>query len=67
MMPIVDKYSEMGTVLIGKVESGGMKKGDILVVMPNRVSCGLLDISTGWYMNALSHPPDRSESGPDLV
>jgi len=36
MMPIVDKYSEMGTVLIGKVESGGMKKGDILVVMPNR-------------------------------
>jgi peptide chain release factor subunit 3 len=38
MMPIVDKYSEMGTVLIGKVESGGMKTGDKLVVMPNRVS-----------------------------
>lgn len=37
MMPIVDKYSEMGTVVIGKVESGSMKKGDILVVMPNRV------------------------------
>jgi peptide chain release factor subunit 3 len=36
MMPIVDKYSEMGTVLIGKVESGGMKTGDKLVVMPNR-------------------------------
>lgn len=36
MMPIVDKYSEMGTVVIGKVESGSMKKGDILVVMPNR-------------------------------
>jgi peptide chain release factor subunit 3 len=37
MMPIVDKYSEMGTVVIGKVESGKCKKGDILLVMPNRV------------------------------
>jgi len=37
MMPIVDKYSEMGTVVIGKVESGKCKKGDILTVMPNRV------------------------------
>lgn len=36
MMPIVDKYSEMGTVVIGKVESGAMKKGDTLVIMPNR-------------------------------
>lgn len=36
MMPIVDKYSEMGTVVIGKVESGKTKKGDILMVMPNR-------------------------------
>merc|ERR1711953_872662 len=36
MMPIVDKYSEMGTVLIGKVESGSMKTGDKLLVMPNR-------------------------------
>jgi len=37
MLPIVDKYSEMGTVVIGKVESGKCKKGDILLVMPNRV------------------------------
>jgi len=37
MMPIVDKYSEMGTVVIGKVESGKCKKGDVLLVMPNRV------------------------------
>jgi len=36
MMPIVDKYSEMGTVVIGKVESGSMKKGDTLLIMPNR-------------------------------
>jgi len=37
MMPIVDKYSEMGTVVIGKVESGKCCKGDTLLVMPNRV------------------------------
>merc|ERR1739838_872059 len=37
MMPIVDKYSEMGTVVIGKVESGSCKKGDVLLVMPNKV------------------------------
>jgi len=37
MMPIVDKYSEMGTVVIGKVESGETKKGDTLLIMPNRM------------------------------
>lgn len=37
MMPIVDKYSEMGTVVIGKVESGRCNKGDTLTVMPNRL------------------------------
>ena len=31
------RYSEMGTVVIGKVESGKCKKGDLLLVMPNRV------------------------------
>jgi len=36
MMPIVDKYSDMGTVVIGKVESGMTAKGQSLIVMPNR-------------------------------
>lgn len=31
MMPIVDKYSDMGTVVIGKVESGECEKGKYLV------------------------------------
>ena len=30
MMPIVDKYSDMGTVVIGKVESGECEKGKYL-------------------------------------
>lgn len=39
IMPIVDKYKDMGTVLMGKVESGTARKGINLLVMPNRVSC----------------------------
>lgn len=38
IMPIVDKYKDMGTVVMGKVESGVAKKGQNLLVMPNRVS-----------------------------
>lgn len=38
IMPIVDKYKDMGTVCMGKVESGEAKKGQNLLVMPNRVS-----------------------------
>ena len=36
MMPIVDKYTDMGTVIIGKVESGQCSKGQILAIYPNR-------------------------------
>lgn len=36
IMPIVDKYKDMGTVVMGKVESGSVKKGQNLLVMPNR-------------------------------
>ena len=37
MMPIVDKFADMGTILIGKVESGECVKGQTLSVYPNRV------------------------------
>lgn len=36
IMPIVDKYKDMGTVVMGKVESGTVRKGQNLLVMPNR-------------------------------
>lgn len=38
IMPIVDKYKDMGTVVMGKVESGECRKGSNLLIMPNRVS-----------------------------
>lgn len=36
-MPISEKYSDMGTIVVGKLESGKIKKGDPLLLMPNRV------------------------------
>jgi peptide chain release factor subunit 3 len=37
MMPIAEKYRDLGTVAVGKVESGHVRKGDALLLMPNRV------------------------------
>ncbi|CCM04045.1 uncharacterized protein FIBRA_06204 [Fibroporia radiculosa] len=36
MMPISEKYKDMGTVAVGKLESGHMSKGDTLMLMPNK-------------------------------
>ncbi|KAF8487577.1 P-loop containing nucleoside triphosphate hydrolase protein [Gautieria morchelliformis] len=35
MMPISEKYKDMGTVAVGKIESGRLHKGDSLILMPN--------------------------------
>lgn len=36
-MPIIDKFKDMGTVVMGKIESGSIREGDNLLVMPNKV------------------------------
>lgn len=36
MMPISEKYKDMGTVAVGKLESGHIRKGDTLLLMPNK-------------------------------
>lgn len=41
IMPIVDKYKDMGTVVMGKVESGMARKGQNLLVMPNRTQVSI--------------------------
>jgi len=38
MLPVSEKYNEMGTMVMGKIESGRVKKGDSLLLMPNKVS-----------------------------
>jgi peptide chain release factor subunit 3 len=41
MFPVSEKYNEMGTMVMGKIESGRVKKGDSLLCMPNKVGPGL--------------------------
>ena len=36
-MPIIDKFKDMGTVVMGKVESGSVREGDSMLIMPNKV------------------------------
>lgn len=43
-MPIIDKFKDMGTVVMGKVESGSICEGDSMVVMPNKVSVKVIGI-----------------------
>ncbi|RWS12008.1 Eukaryotic peptide chain release factor GTP-binding subunit ERF3A-like protein [Dinothrombium tinctorium] len=43
-MPIIDKYKDMGTVVLGKVESGGTRKGSQLLLMPNRKPVEVLQL-----------------------
>ncbi|KAI0043131.1 hypothetical protein FA95DRAFT_1563609 [Auriscalpium vulgare] len=36
MMPVSEKYKDLGTIAVGKIESGHIRKGDTLLLMPNR-------------------------------
>lgn len=36
-MPIIDKFKDLGTVVMGKIESGSICEGDNLLMMPNKV------------------------------
>ncbi|RUP15912.1 hypothetical protein BC936DRAFT_139568 [Jimgerdemannia flammicorona] len=39
MIPITEKYKDMGTIVVGKIESGKIKKGKNVILMPNRKLC----------------------------
>jgi hypothetical protein len=43
-MPLIDKYRDMGTVVMGKIESGSVRRGDTLMIMPNKVGFRSSDI-----------------------
>lgn len=38
MMPISEKYKDMGAISVGKIESGSIHKGDALMLMPNHAN-----------------------------
>ncbi|CAH0385235.1 unnamed protein product [Bemisia tabaci] len=56
LLPIVEKYKDMGTVVMGKVESGEIKKGMSLILMPNRSN---VSVDQLW-----SDDDEVSEAGP---
>ncbi|KAL6532514.1 hypothetical protein OROGR_014484 [Orobanche gracilis] len=43
-MPIIDKFKDMGTVVMGKIESGSIREGDNMLIMPNKVQVKVLAI-----------------------
>uniref|UniRef100_T1J2U2 Tr-type G domain-containing protein n=1 Tax=Strigamia maritima TaxID=126957 RepID=T1J2U2_STRMM len=43
-MPIIDRYKDMGTVVLGKVEMGQAKKGQQLLLMPNRTPVEVIQL-----------------------
>ncbi|KAL0927136.1 hypothetical protein M5K25_001295 [Dendrobium thyrsiflorum] len=43
-MPIIDKYKDMGTVVMGKIESGTIQENDNLLLMPNKAHVKVLAI-----------------------
>ncbi|XP_049623196.1 eukaryotic peptide chain release factor GTP-binding subunit ERF3A-like [Suncus etruscus] len=43
-LPVVDKFKDMGTVVLGKLESGSICKGQHLVMMPNKHNVEVLGI-----------------------
>jgi peptide chain release factor subunit 3 len=44
LMPVVERYKDMGTIVLGKVEGGSCVKGQSLLLMPNKVSVLLFTV-----------------------
>jgi len=38
-IPVLDRYYDRGTVVLGKVESGTLAKGDTVVLLPTKATC----------------------------
>ncbi|KAK3830454.1 MAG: P-loop containing nucleoside triphosphate hydrolase protein [Linnemannia elongata] len=43
-MPISEKYKDMGTIVVGKIEAGSIKKGVQVLMMPNAVKVEVANI-----------------------
>ena len=61
-MPISEKYRDMGTMVVGKIESGRLRKGSNLLIMPNKVR--FTSIST--QRELILYRVERSGSHGDL-
>ncbi|KAI9270420.1 P-loop containing nucleoside triphosphate hydrolase protein [Phascolomyces articulosus] len=44
MLPVAEKYKDMGTIIVGKIESGHIKKNQSIMLMPNKHVCEITAI-----------------------
>lgn len=44
MMPVSEKYKDMGTLVVGKIESGRLRRNETLLLMPNRTTVEVASI-----------------------
>lgn len=44
MMPIAEKYKDMGTIVAGKIESGRIRPGKKILIMPSKKVCEVQNI-----------------------
>eukprot|EP00163_Fabomonas_tropica_P034035 TRINITY_DN927_c0_g1_i2.p1 TRINITY_DN927_c0_g1~~TRINITY_DN927_c0_g1_i2.p1 ORF type:complete len:550 (-),score=230.25 TRINITY_DN927_c0_g1_i2:260-1909(-) len=44
-MPVIDRYKDMGTVMMGKIEAGRVAVGDTVTIMPNSRNVKVLGIT----------------------
>ncbi|TFK55670.1 hypothetical protein OE88DRAFT_1621598 [Heliocybe sulcata] len=61
MMPISEKYKDMGTIVVGKIESGHLRKGDTLSLMPNKT---VVEVSA--IYNEMEEEVDRALCGDNV-
>ncbi|EPQ59208.1 hypothetical protein GLOTRDRAFT_35264, partial [Gloeophyllum trabeum ATCC 11539] len=61
MMPISEKYKDMGTIVVGKIESGHLRKGDTLSLYPNKVV-----VEVAGIYNEMEEEVDRALCGDNV-
>lgn len=49
-IPITERFKDMGTFVVGKIESGTVVRGQTLTMMPNKVSVDVLQVSSTSYI-----------------
>lgn len=62
MMPVSEKYKDMGCVVVGKIESGRLRKGDPLMLMPNKVGFSIRQSFWGCIAHSVVTFVRRSQS-----
>ena len=61
MMPVSEKYKDMGTIVVGKIESGHLSKGDSLTLMPNKTP-----VEVSAIYNEIEEEVNRAMSGDNV-